>query len=104
MGYGGNFFNFVTAHSVFELTGLLLGYTILAPGRNTRRRALFLKQNDILALVGLAALLIFMAALIEGFLSPQPIPFIIKLTVFGLALTAEIVYAVYVLTRGRRDG
>jgi uncharacterized membrane protein SpoIIM required for sporulation len=112
LGYGDNFFNFVTAHSVFELTGLvvagaaglLLGYTILAPGRNTRRRALYLKQNDILALVGLAAMLIFMAALIEGFLSPQPIPFFVKLAVFGLALTAETVYAVYVLIRGRRDG
>lgn len=112
LGYGRNFVAFVTAHSVFELTGLviagaaglLLGYTILSPGRVTRRRALSLRQGDILALVGLASLLIFGAALIEGFLSPQPIPYGIKLAVFGLALALETVYAVYVVRRRKNNG
>ncbi|MDC7223587.1 MAG: stage II sporulation protein M [Spirochaetales bacterium] len=112
LGYGRNFLVFVTAHSVFELTGLivagaaglLLGYTIVAPGNISRRQALNEKKTELLALVGSAALLITCAALIEGYLSPQPVPYAIKLTLFILCLSAELFYVLrYVLfaERGR---
>ncbi|MDC7220650.1 MAG: stage II sporulation protein M [Spirochaetales bacterium] len=100
LGYGRNFLIFVTAHSVFELSGLilagaaglLLGHTVLSPGIINRRQAIDRKKGELLTLVGAATLLIFSAAIIEGYLSPQPIHYGIKLAVFLFSLSLEFFY------------
>ncbi|MEZ6087067.1 MAG: stage II sporulation protein M [Pirellulaceae bacterium] len=83
---GENFFEFVTAHGPFELTaialsaaaGLRLGIGLIATAG--LRRGDSLKTNALLAVpvISAAAVLFFLAALTEGFLSPSPAPYTIK--------------------------
>lgn len=77
----------VLPHGVVELTaivvagaaGLCLGRVILAPGRRTRARALQEEGRTVLSLVAGAAVLLVLAGLIEGFVSPARVPEILKI-------------------------
>jgi uncharacterized membrane protein SpoIIM required for sporulation len=84
---GANFFEFVTAHGPFELTaivlsagaGLKLGMSWIAPGRFRRADAMRLAGSQALPIMGAAVVMFFLAAMIEGFISPVPfIPFWLK--------------------------
>lgn len=89
LGYGDNFWNFVCAHSVFELTGLilagaaglLLGHSILQSLRNMKKEVMQKRKDDILNIVGVSVFFLFCAALIEGNLSPSGLPFAAKVVV-----------------------
>lgn len=110
MGFTRNFLVFITAHSVFELSGLvlsgaaglLLGLTLISPGNYSRKRALHLIKTDLLSLVAMAALLIATAAVIEGFVSPQPIAYAIKFSIMILAACVELSYLFYVFIQQRK--
>jgi len=86
LGYGDNFLNFVTAHSVLELSGLiiagaaglLLGYTIINAGRFYKKDELGLQKKNIFTLLAVAVPMFILAAVIEGTVSPQPLPFGLK--------------------------
>jgi uncharacterized membrane protein SpoIIM required for sporulation len=76
-GYGENFYSFVVAHGAFELTaivlagaaGLMLGRSLLAPGRLTRVAALkHAAERAIVLVYGITAML-FVAAALEAFWS-----------------------------------
>lgn len=83
LGYGDNFIHFVTAHSVAELTGLILagaaglalGFSIIKATRYYRREWLGLQRRNIFTLVAAAGILLLIAALIEGLLSPSLISY-----------------------------
>lgn len=100
------FLSFVVTHGAFELTaiviagagGLIIGNAILHPGQRTRKEALLVR-----GLVGIqfalgAAVMLFIAALIEGFWSPADIPPLLKYVVGALAW---LVVALYFLLAGR---
>jgi uncharacterized membrane protein SpoIIM required for sporulation len=78
--YGGTFWPFVSGHAPFELTaiaicgaaGLLLGKALIAPGRHTRLAALRANAREAVTLVGGAALMLVLAAVIEAFWSSGP--------------------------------
>ena len=118
-----NFFNFVTAHGPFELTaivlsagaGLRLGMAwIVGDNRHegsaaantdsavskgaqivlNRGAALQKAAVDAMPIMGAAILMFFMAALIEGFLSPSAAPYIIKAGVATASTTFLIFYFV----------
>ncbi|MCP4136814.1 MAG: hypothetical protein GY754_37940 [bacterium] len=99
-GYGKNLLIFVTAHSVFELfglvlagaAGLLLGYSFINTDKYYRQDWLDLQRGRIFTLVLAGAILIFNAAFIEGFLSPSAVPYVIKLGVAGLSLLFVLSY------------
>lgn len=86
---GQNFFHFVTAHGPFELTavvlsagaGLRLGLSWLAPGQYSRSASLRQTARESMPLMGAAMCLFFLAALIEGFISPSELPYWFKATV-----------------------
>ena len=91
---------FVAPHGVLELTaiciaggaGLLLGSALVVPGARTRRRALVENGRRAIQLIAAAALLLLVAGLLEGFVSPiEWWPLAWKLTVS--ALTAIALYA-----------
>lgn len=77
----------VLPHGVVELTaivvagaaGLCLGKVILAPGRRTRARALQEEGRIVLSLVAGAGVLLVLAGLIEGFVSPARVPDVFKI-------------------------
>ena len=103
-----SFWSFVSGHSPFELTGMVvsgmagmrLGLAILRPGRLPRVRALAEASRLALPLVYGAALLTTVAAVIEGFWSAQRIPSEVK---YGFGVAGWILLAVYFLLAGRRD-
>lgn len=94
IGLGDNFWGFVSGHSPFELTGVILsgaaglklGMALVAPGRRTRRAALLENARLAAPLLYGAALLTFFAASIEAFWSPlRSVPLQLKYA-FGAAL------------------
>ncbi len=83
---GDVFFQFVTAHGVFELTaialsaasGLRLGIGLFATAGLMRLDSFRLNAERALPIVLAAVVLFFMAAFTEGFLSPSPLPYFLK--------------------------
>ena len=97
---GANFFNFVTAHGPFELTAI-----VLSAGAGLRlgvswirtmglQRAASMRQTAVetMPLMGAAMVLFFLAALIEGFLSPSSAPYWTKATIALLSSGLLMVY------------
>ncbi len=88
---------FVLAHSVFELSaiciaaggGLRLAQAILLPGPLTRREALVAHGRGAIALLAASTMLLVLAGLIEGLISPRTdIPLGVKAAVAGLSALA----------------
>ena len=108
---GANFFNFVTAHGPFELTaivlaagaGLRLGMGWLKTNGLTRAASLQQAAVETMPIVGAAMLLFFLAAMIEGFLSPTALPYWFKA---GIAILSSGMLMFYFIVLGipRRVG
>lgn len=108
LSYIETFWGFVSGHSAFELTaiilsgaaGLKLGWALIAPGQLTRMRALREAAGVGVRIIYGAALLFFAAAFVEGFWSSMAgIPATIKYAV-GIALW--LLLWGYLLLAGRR--
>jgi uncharacterized membrane protein SpoIIM required for sporulation len=77
-GYGVPFWSFVSGHSAFELTaivisgaaGLRLGLALIAPGLHSRKAALMAAARPAVRLMIGAAVMFLAAAFIEAFWSP----------------------------------
>lgn len=107
-GLGGNFWSFVVTHSALELpslvlsggAGLHLGWSLLAPGRRTRRQALREGVAEALPVVTGAALMDVLAAALEAFWSSSAaLPPAVKYAAGGFLWTAVLAYF---LLAGRR--
>ena len=99
---------FMVGHGAIELScifiaggaGMLIGYSMIAPGDLTRTEAL--KKNGLIAVrlaVG-CALLLVIAGIIEGFLSPSDLPPFIK---YGTGIFTGIAMYFYLLTVGKTE-
>jgi uncharacterized membrane protein SpoIIM required for sporulation len=90
---GANFFHFVTAHGPFELTaivlsagaGVRLGLGWLWPGDLSRGDSLRKTGEYAMPIMGSAMVMFFLAAMIEGFISPTGLPYALKATVAVLS-------------------
>ena len=100
---GKNFFEFVTAHGPFELTaivlsagaGLKLGMSWIAPGQLTRGDSMRKVGGEALPIMGAAVVMFFLAAMIEGFVSPvNYIPFPVKAGVAAISTMLLMFYFV----------
>lgn len=107
--FGNSLVSFMVGHGVIELScifiaggaGMLIGYSIINPGDLTRAEAL--KRNGLEA-VRLAigcALLLVVAGIIEGFLSPSALPAWVK---FGTGITTGIAMYAYLFLVGKENG
>ena len=103
-GHGERFMGFVASHSSFELTaivvsgaaGLVLGHAILSPGNLSRVDSLRERGRVAVQLALGAAGMLFVAAMIEGFWSAQPLPPTVKYvaaSIFWLAVIAYLGFA-----------
>ncbi|MBK1643097.1 hypothetical protein CKO25_00185 [Thiocapsa imhoffii] len=107
LGYGSTFWPFVSGHGPFELTaivicgtaGLLLGQALVAPGNRTRLAALREHAGDAVILVGGAAILLVLAAVIEAFWSATPAPAALK---YGIGLAGWGLVGLYLARAGLR--
>lgn len=88
-GYGDNFFSFAISHGSFELTaiviagaaGLLIGWGLVHPGQHSRLESLRIHGMDAIKLGSGAGFMLVIAALIEAYFSPLPIPHVFKYVV-----------------------
>ena len=81
-----NFYTFVTAHSSFELTaivlsgaaGLRLGWGLVDTQGQSRLASLRREAANSLPAVGAAVVLFVLAALVEGYISASPLPYSVQ--------------------------
>lgn len=107
-GAGTNIATFVASHGSLELgaivlaggSGLALGWSVISPGRLTRRESLQRTARDVFVIVAGAAVMLVLAASIEGFWSASGAPAATKLTV-GAALF--VLLAAYLTLAGRTE-
>jgi uncharacterized membrane protein SpoIIM required for sporulation len=107
-GAGANIGTFIIGHGSLELgaivlagvAGLSLGWSVVAPGDLPRLVSLQRRAREILVIVAGAAVMLFMAAAIEGFWSASPVPRGVKLAI-GAAL--HVLVLAYILFAGRDD-
>jgi uncharacterized membrane protein SpoIIM required for sporulation/uncharacterized RDD family membrane protein YckC len=92
--------SFVLPHGVIELTaiciaggaGLWLGSAFLLPGRVTRGEALVVRGREAVSLIGGTAVMLVVAGMIEGFISPSNLPREVKLALAALFALGMVAY------------
>ncbi len=108
-GVGFDLGTFVIGHGVIELsvifiaggTGLMLGWAVIHPGALRRRDALTLAAHKAVRLVVGCVPLLFIAGLIEGFISPaENLPWYIK---WGVGVVSGVLLYAYLLFAGRGE-
>ena len=103
-GFGNDLVTFMVAHGVIELScifiaggaGLLIGSALLMPGDLTRADALKTRGMEAIRLMMGVALLLVVAGLIEGFISPVPIDPRIKFSLGAISGVALYSYLLFV--------
>jgi uncharacterized membrane protein SpoIIM required for sporulation len=109
-GLSPTFYSFVSTHSAFELTaivlsgaaGLRLGHALLAPGRLTRRQSLVSATRETAVIVyGFMAMLLIAAAIEAFWSSASWLPHGLK---YGVAAACWIAVLGYLALQGRRAG
>jgi uncharacterized membrane protein SpoIIM required for sporulation len=101
-----NFFTFVTAHSSFELTaiivsaaaGLRLGWGLVDTQGQSRLSSLRREAANSLPAVGAAVVLFVCAAVVEGYISASSAPYAAKA---GVAVMSAAVIVAYLTLGGR---
>jgi uncharacterized membrane protein SpoIIM required for sporulation len=99
---------FILPHGVIELTaicigggaGLWLGSAFVLPGRITRREALVVRGREAVSLIGGVAVMLVVAGMIEGFISPSELPNPVK---FALAALFALLLVAYLGLAGRDE-
>ena len=107
-GFGNDLLTFMVGHGVIELScifiaggaGLLIGSALLMPGDLSRADALKSRGKEAIKLMMGVAVLLVIAATIEGFISPAPIPATIKFSI--AAITGLALYS-YLLLAGKSE-
>ena len=106
-GAGRNILTFVLGHGSFELTaiviagaaGLRMGWSLVRTEGRTRLGSLRAHGSEVARLVLGAALMLGVAALVEGFWSPSALPDIVK---WSVAATLWLLVILYLALAGRR--
>ncbi len=107
---GENFRHFVTAHGPFELTaivmsagaGLRIGVSCLMTKGLTRTDAMQKAGREAVPMISAAVILFFLAALIEGFISPSALPYFAKAAV--AIITSGVLMFYFVVLGFPREG
>lgn len=102
-GAGDNILTFVVGHGSLELgaivlaggAGMTLGWSIVAPGDKTRIASLQATAKSVVIIVFGAAVMLFMAAAVEGFWSSSSLPAVVKRTVGAVMFLLVMAYIVF---------
>jgi uncharacterized membrane protein SpoIIM required for sporulation len=107
-GAGANILTFVVGHGSLELgaialaggAGLSLGWSVVSPGARTRIASLQATARSVVVVVLGAAVMLFMAAAVEGFWSASSAPVAVKRAV-GVVMFLAV--SSYIALAGRRS-
>ena len=106
-GKGDIFLGLLTPHGLIELTavflaaaaGMRLGWSVVSPGNRPRGQVLAEQGRAVMAVaVGLVGVLL-VAGLIEGLITPSPLPTFARI---AIGVAAEIAFLAYVFHFGRK--
>lgn len=111
-GFGNELLTFMAGHGVIELScifmaggaGLLIGTALLMPGDLSRADAFKSRGKDAVRLMMGVAVLLVVAGIIEGFISPAPISPKIKISVAVLTGLALYSYLLFVGSEAKGKG
>lgn len=100
LGEGYGFWAFIWPHGVIELTaifiagaaGLAIGYRIFVPGALTRAQALIQEGKVTIQLIAGVFPMFIIAGIIEGFITPTPLPHFVKYIIAFITLVALVLY------------
>lgn len=100
-------FSYILPHGMLELTslfvaaaaGLRIFWAWIAPGPRTRGQALAHEGRALFAVAVGTAISLFCSGLVEGFVTPSPLPVWSKIAIGAVALAA---FLAYMLVLGRR--
>ncbi|MDP9986820.1 putative membrane protein SpoIIM required for sporulation [Arthrobacter oryzae] len=101
------FYSYILPHGLMELTavfiacaaGLRIFWAMVAPGPRTRGRAVAEEGRSLVTVALGLVLVLFVSGLVEGFVTPSPLPTWARIGIGAAVLAA---YWVYVLVWGRR--
>ena len=110
-GGGPNILTFVAGHAPLELTaivisgaaGLRMGQAIIQTSGRTRLGSLWAARDEILPIVLGAALMLLLAAVVEGFWSPSSVPDVAKWISGAVLLLLVVLYLAFAGRRPRRS-
>lgn len=99
-GFGRNLLTFIVGHGAFELTaivisgaaGMVMGYALVETDGLTRFGSLRRRARDLAQLIMGVAVMLAIAACLEGFWSPSHVPRPVKLAVAALLWIAVMAY------------
>jgi uncharacterized membrane protein SpoIIM required for sporulation len=105
-GAGSNILTFVVGHGSLELgaiglaggAGLELGWSLVSPGDRTRIASLQASARSVVVVVFGAAVMLFMAAAVEGFWSASSMPSSVKR---GVGVAMFVIVTSYIALGGR---
>ncbi|MGN2634934.1 stage II sporulation protein M [Nocardia takedensis] len=101
------FFGFILPHGILELTavfvaggaGIKLGWTLVDPGGLSRLAAVA-RQGRATATIAMGLVVVlFVSGLLEGFVTPSPLPAAVRIMIGAVA---EVAFLGYVFVLGRR--
>ncbi|MCC3272935.1 stage II sporulation protein M [Arthrobacter zhangbolii] len=106
------FFIYILPHGFMELTaifiasaaGLQIFWTLLAPGRRSRMNALAQEGRSLMTVALGLIVVLFISGLVEGFITPSPLPAWLRLTIGFLVFAAYWVYTLVLGGRAYRAG
>lgn len=106
-GEFGTFFNYILPHGYMELTaifiagaaGLQIFWAWVAPGRRTRLDSVASAGRSLITVAIGLVLVLLVSGVVEAFVTPSPLPDVVRHGIGLLVLTA---YWVYALVQGRR--
>lgn len=101
------FFIYILPHGFMELTaifiaaaaGLRIFWALVSPGQRTRSQALAEEGRSLITVALGLVLVLFVSGLVEGFVTPSPLPVWLRI---GIGFTVFVLYWVYTLVFGRR--
>lgn len=101
------FFTYILPHGFMELTavfiataaGLRIFWAWVSPGARTRSQALAEEGRSLITVALGLVLVLFVSGLVEGFVTPSPLPVWLRI---GIGFAVLALYWVYTLVLGRR--
>lgn len=111
-GHGDTFFLYILPHGLLELTAIFVAaaagsrlfWAWIAPGARTRGEALAEDGRALFTIALGLVIVLFVSGVIEGFVTPSPLPWPVKIGIGVVALGAFLFYMLFVGGRAYRAG